>query len=93
MEDLIAVKRKKRLHGVKRKMIASNKGEIITKVLFGLIKGMCPLYPGICPICCSVVQRVAACCSVLQCVNLGYVPFIAAHYSVLQHVAACCSVV
>ena len=49
---------------------------------------------------CSVLQRVAACCSVLQCHLYGFVEnnllheqaCVAACCSVLQRVAACCSV-
>jgi len=55
------------------------------------------------PMCCSVLQRVAACCSVLQCVAVCVTACnrrqdylkrlcVAACCSVLQRVAACCSV-
>ena len=44
--------------------------------------------------CCSVLQRVAACCSVLQCdvVCCSVFQRVAACCSVLQCVAVCCSV-
>ena len=45
------------------------------------------------PVCCSVLQRVAACCSVLQCVALRCraLQCVAVCCSVLQCVAVCCS--